>query len=188
MKRPYNYILKATILVYDPQKRWNNYPEDNPVIYLDQKMVTLEFPTFKKAKEAIPAIEGQYRDYHNYEIFSIRIDKYCMLDGLSAEKPMQTWMYKHKDEALERYEYQDGAPVGHNLPYHNFDIVEMVIDNHTKRLGIIIGNTTNDHTYKVITGSETEDIIECHPMNMREFFGWLGAVNFMYAYYGFHQL
>lgn len=173
------YLLTATTI--EPLRGENDkdYSEKRLQKYFDIDYISYVFLSREKAegeiKTIISNLENQSR---SRQVFNIKIKEYDEGASISDSVANHLWLYSRYGILVEEFDNNNGDLISRKHTYTAGDVVEMICDDVTVGLGIIV-RPLDDSIYLIVDGPEYDDITNCHSSNLRPYEGPSEIVKFM---------
>lgn len=173
------YVLIVTTIEPLRGENRSDYSEKHLMRYADIDYITYVFLSHEKAEKEIKTIINAREDQSlSRQIFNIKIEEYKEGIAVSHTQPNHIWLYNRQGELVEKYDNANNNMISQKNIYSAGDVVEILHDDVTLGLGIIV-RPLDESVYYIITGPEFDDTMTSHSVNLRRYDGAPEKTKFM---------
>lgn len=164
-------IYLLTVTTIEPLKSENNrdYSENHLHKYFDIDYISYVFLSLENAEGKIKTIISNLEDQsRSRQVFNIEIKEYDEGASISDSVANHLWLYNRRGMLVEEFDNNNGDLISRKHTYSAGDVVEMICDDVTVSLGVIV-RPLDDSVYLIVEGPEYDDITNCHSVRLRLF-------------------
>lgn len=173
------YILIVTTIEPLRGENHKDYSENHLQKYFDIDYISYVFLSLENAEREIKAIISNLQDQScSRQVFNVKIKEYDEGVSVSDSVANHLWLYNRRGILVEEFDNVNGDLISREHIYSAGDVVEMICDDVTVGLGIIV-RPLDDSVYLIVDGPEYDDTTNCHSSNLRPYEGPSEIVKFM---------
>lgn len=173
------YVL--TVTTVEPLRGENrrDYTEKHLMRYADIDYITYVFLSHEKAEKELKTIINAREDQsRSRQVFNVKIEEYKEGVAVSHTQPVHMWLYNRQGELVEKFDNVNNNLISQKNTYSTGDVVEILHDDVTLGLGIIV-RPLDESLYYIVTGPEYDDTMTSHSVNLRRYEGSPEIIKFM---------
>lgn len=173
------YILIVTTIEPLSGENRRDYTEEHLMRYADIDYITYVFLSYEKAEKELKTIISAREDQsRSRQVFNVKIEEYQEGVAVSHTQPDHIWLYNRQGELVEKFDKLGEDLVGRKNIYSAGDVVEILHDDVTLGLGMIV-RPLDESVYYIVTGPDYDDTTNCHSVNLRRYEGSPEKIKFM---------
>lgn len=173
------YVLIVTTIEPLRGENRSDYSEKHLMRYADIDYITYVFLSHERAEKELKTIINAREDQsRSRQVFNVKIEEYKEGIAVSHTQPDHIWLYNRQGELVEKLDNVSNNLISQKNTYSAGDVVEILHDDVTFGLGIIV-RPLGESVYYIVTGPEYDDTMTSHSVNLRRYDGSPEKTKFM---------